>query len=281
MPLVHEGPRGAVRGEGGRKPLKQWKAKDAKPKEPGTRMWVRDCHEVTEVHPGLWLGGEYQSAELAKRAGILVPLAELDGDIWDTGWRGEVLYVPIADGRVLPDDVALDRAGRVAEAIQRGTSVGVFCWGGHGRTGYFAGLVLGLLGVQDPVALLREKYCKKAVETSAQIDALKRLLRVPEEIAAKWEPAGWSAGFGFGYADVLQRGTGGDALWKGLGERDIARCTACRTPLLQAEAERGNLCTDCEAVLRTGALCPECGGEGCFRCDGEGIVWAPAPEGKR
>ncbi len=51
--------------------------------------------------------------------------------------------------------------------------VHVGCVGGHGRTGtVFAALVKVMLGEPDAIAYVRQHYCKKAVETAAQIDFL-------------------------------------------------------------------------------------------------------------
>src|SRR5690606_12330099 len=99
---------------------------------------------------------------------VLVPLDSVSGAIWEEGWRGKVYYVPITDGGVLPDDVAMEKAERVVRWVREGKKVGVFCLGGHGRTGYFAGLVLGLMGVEDPVTFLRRAYCKNSLETKEQ-----------------------------------------------------------------------------------------------------------------
>jgi hypothetical protein len=57
--------------------------------------------------------------------------------------------------------------------------VGLFCQGGHGRTGYVASVVLGKLGYEDPIQFLRSRYCRRAVETDAQIRHIAAVLGKP------------------------------------------------------------------------------------------------------
>ena len=58
--------------------------------------------EMCEIIPGLLLGGVRDAGEMARKgADVLVPLAFLDSGIWQTGFRGEILYYPIPDrGRI-------------------------------------------------------------------------------------------------------------------------------------------------------------------------------------
>lgn len=147
------------------------------------RYGLGPCHEEPkEVVPGLYLGGRYAASDMARMGlEVLVPLADLDGAVWETGWRGEILYVPIEDFGALPQDVLACYANRVADLVRAGRRVGVFCHGGHGRTGYFAAAVLGLLKPEeDPVQYLRQVYCQKAVETEEQLASLVEFLGRPE-----------------------------------------------------------------------------------------------------
>ena len=64
------------------------------------------CHSATEIYPGLILGGVRDVEEIVRLgAQVLVPLDFLRGEVWETGFRGEILYYPVPDGGVLPDDV--------------------------------------------------------------------------------------------------------------------------------------------------------------------------------
>jgi hypothetical protein len=57
-----------------------------------------------------------------------------------------------------------------AEQLHAGKKVHCGCIGGHGRTGtFFAALVSVMLGEKDAIAYVRERYCKKAIESEEQI----------------------------------------------------------------------------------------------------------------
>ncbi len=130
---------------------------------------MHDCHQAMEILPNLIIGGLWNLEQiLAMKPDVLVPLDSLSGYIWETGFRGEILYYPIQDQRILPTDVATRMVGEILERLDAGKRVAVFCIGGHGRTGYAAACVLAARGVQDPVAWLREHYCPFAVETNRQ-----------------------------------------------------------------------------------------------------------------
>lgn len=131
----------------------------------------KNCHHATEVYPDLLLGGLDDVPEMVDLgADVLVPLDHLPADVWSTGFRGEILYCPAPDMGVLPRDV-LDRlVDAVIQRLGHGRAVGIFCLGGHGRTGYVVACVLSRLGVKEPVAYLRRVYCHKAVETARQMD---------------------------------------------------------------------------------------------------------------
>ena len=126
-----------------------------------------------EVIPGLILGSYYTFEEiLFMKPDVLFPLDRAPGYIWKRGFRGEIVYYPITDYDILPDDV-LDRlVDAVVERLRAGKRVGMFCIGGHGRTGYVASCVLHRFGIKRPVYFLRDKYSYKAVETNEQMDSI-------------------------------------------------------------------------------------------------------------
>lgn len=160
------------------------------------------CHKVTEVMPGLFLGKKSQVPIMTDdlHLDVLVPLDSLEGDCWDEGWRGEIFYVPTTDFSVLPRDVAVDKAQQVANMIAAGKRVGIFCIGGHGRTGYFGSLVAGLLGAEDPIALVRT-YCAKTIESAAQIKEIAEILKKPE--LTKYKPPHTTEYAGYGIYDDM------------------------------------------------------------------------------
>ena len=131
-----------------------------------------------EIAPGLILGGINDlDAMLAMRPDVLAPLDRLPGRVWQTGFRGEILYYPITDREVLPDDVLDDLAAALLARIRAGKRVALFCVGGHGRTGYVAACALFLLGVADPMPYLWRNYSASAVETELQMAAVERFCK--------------------------------------------------------------------------------------------------------
>lgn len=131
-----------------------------------------------EIYPGLILGGINDlDAMLRMRPDALVPLDRLPGRVWQTGFRGEILYYPITDGEVLPDDVLDQLIAAIVDRIRADRRVAVFCLGGHGRTGYVATCALFMLGVVEPMPFLWERYSAAAVETELQMAAVSRFCR--------------------------------------------------------------------------------------------------------
>jgi hypothetical protein len=143
---------------------------------------IPPCHQITEIYPGLFIGAKRDALDMANlcKVDILIPLDSIGGNVWDKGWRGEIKYIPITDYDVLPDDLAIGSAVWCIDQLHLGKKIGIFCVGGHGRTGYFVSLILGLLGEEDPIGLLRNKYCEKAVESNTQVKELSILLNHPE-----------------------------------------------------------------------------------------------------
>ena len=133
------------------------------------------CHEITEICPGLLISG-YRDVERMIKMGVdvLVPLDSLTGNVWDTGFRGEILYCPIPDFGVLPDDVLERLVSDITERLDAGKRMGMFCIGGHGRTGYVAACVLKRRSVENPIAYLHRHYCQNAVESDEQREAIAR-----------------------------------------------------------------------------------------------------------
>lgn len=167
-----------------------------------------DCHKVTEVVPNLFLGSYRQVKEMVldKEVEVLVPLNDLDGSVWNYGFRGEILYYPIQDFGVLPDDVMDRLVGDVMKRIEEGKKVGMFCLGGHGRTGYAAACVLGALDYADPIRYLRDNYCGSAVESSSQVE------HIADRLESPWfvdEYAPLEVEYGYAYGMGAYLGTGG------------------------------------------------------------------------
>ena len=137
------------------------------------------CHPATEIIPNFWIGNYSQRLEMLN-CDILVPLDYLDGTIWELGFKGEILYYPIPDYGVLPTDIAIKLAKTIIDKITYDQSVGMFCTGGHGRTGYITAIVLGMMGFNDPIKYLRTNYCRRAIETNEQIAHIAEILNSPQ-----------------------------------------------------------------------------------------------------
>ena len=140
------------------------------------------CHDVTEICRNLFIGGLNSVTEMIteKQVDVLVPLDSLDGNIWDLGFRGEILYYPIRDFGTLPYDVYCDLIDIIYQKLYlENKKVGLFCLGGHGRTGYVACGVLGKLGYADPIAQIRKVYCNSAVESNSQIKQIAKYCNAP------------------------------------------------------------------------------------------------------
>jgi protein-tyrosine phosphatase len=139
------------------------------------------CHEgFYKIADHLFVGKKSQlSQEIIDEFSldVLVPLDSLDGEIWDLGYRGEILYLPIIDFGTLPKDVEKIYAKKIASLLYQGKNVAMFCIGGHGRTGYMSSLVLLELGIKSPIELIRNSYCKHAVETEEQRKAIENYLK--------------------------------------------------------------------------------------------------------
>lgn len=182
---------------------KQWvdatpvKAKSGSSSSKGIVKYVsglgkkKTCHvDPCEVIPGLWLGSYRAESKFLQVCSTIVPLNDAV-DVWSSGWRGDILYVPIRDYKALPDDVLSKYVGIVVEKLTAGEHVGIYCLGGHGRTGYFAAAVLWALGIpqlagKEPIEYLRAHYCKDAVESDEQVMSLVRYTGI-KELSSKYK----------------------------------------------------------------------------------------------
>lgn len=135
-----------------------------------------------ETHPALKVG------DFEVFGGSCITPIVKDADIYigfDSGMRltnasypwnsskVEVLFY-IADGTAPAQaDEFKKMVAWAAEQIILGKKVHAGCIGGHGRTGTFlAALVAHMTGNEDAITYVRENYCKKAVESSTQVDFL-------------------------------------------------------------------------------------------------------------
>lgn len=148
------------------------------------------CHNgFVEVVNGLFVGSRHDlKDEIIEKIDILVPLNDLDGDIWEKGFKGKIDYIPIEDYHILPYECEKMLATRVAGYVKDGLKVAIFCLGGHGRTGYFASLVLHELGIKNPVGFLKKNYCNNVVESKAQYQAIAEYTNDKNVVDEYYEP---------------------------------------------------------------------------------------------
>ena len=133
--------------------------------------------EAKEIVPGLLLGGLKELRLILDwKPDVLFPLDRLPGWIWEEGFRGEIVYYPIPDYDILPDDVLEKLVETVLDRLHAGRRTALFCAGGHGRTGYAAACVLYRLGIENPIAFLRRNYSPFAVESEEQERAVERFI---------------------------------------------------------------------------------------------------------
>lgn len=172
------------------------------------------CHKVTEIYPNFYLCNINQVKEMVREheIDILVPLDHVDGYIWDL-FEGEIHYWPIEDMSSLPSHILKRAVNDIIYCIRRGKKVGMFCLGGHGRTGYLAACVLGKLGVEDPVQHIHNKYCINAIETYGQYKSIANFLDNPD-LLNHYTPTEYDIfGYGYGYGWNYPSSKWGNDTW--------------------------------------------------------------------
>lgn len=172
---------------------KDWGDND--PGKPGsTSSWAKDkwgsgttyesCH-VT--HPPLKFTDKETGKEIEIFGGSCINPKVPDANIYMGFDRGmqitarafpwnpgvEVLF-PIPDMGVPPSIGQFQKMVHwTAEQLREGKKIHCGCIGGHGRTGmFFAALVKHMTGDEDATTYVRTHYCKKVVESKAQVDWL-------------------------------------------------------------------------------------------------------------
>ena len=132
----------------------------------------------------------------------------------------------------------------------------IHCIGGHGRTGTALVVLAALSGAvkKDPVAWLRKFYCKKVVETEAQIKYIKSLgIKTNVEIKA-WVPT--HAGWFYQEQYELTKGENLKALPITTSLEALYKCLLCarkkrHIDLHQTFMDMTGFCWDCHQATRT------------------------------
>jgi len=122
------------------------------------------------------------------------------------------VYFPISDGSVPKDVVEFQRMIEwLAGQLDLGRSLHVGCIGGHGRTGLLlAALFSRVHGGTNAGVWVREHYCKRAIETEAQVRFLKEKYGIAEIAPAKGD---WSSPMVEGYTRSVFTPVHGRSIW--------------------------------------------------------------------
>lgn len=127
---------------------------------------------------GVYLGGAMYRPKIdLSQYDLAISFLELDSRFLRTvgsmGTSVTIRRYPIPDFGGVPNDWP-EFIKETIEELRSGKKVLGFCLGGHGRTGTFLASLIALLepSVFDPIAEARSRYCEKAVETKAQMEAV-------------------------------------------------------------------------------------------------------------
>lgn len=155
---------------------------------PDTRKSVKRCHHS---HPALKIGGGVieggACGDPNLKADYLILLDDFQRGIFLPPWEGRFqIRFPIRDGDA-PDPKKLDKlVDWIGGELAKGKKFHIGCFAGHGRTGtVLAAIVAKVHGEPDAIKWLRKNYCKKAVESHAQVDMLVKHFGVKKAAPSK------------------------------------------------------------------------------------------------
>ena len=147
----------------------------------GTSMSTRcyESHPVLKIGKGKLYGGSASHPKVTD-ADIYVALQSgstsgKQSDPWEAQNVVEVRYS--IDDMDAPKNVTRFKKmiTWLCNQLQKGKTVHVGCIGGHGRTGtVLSAIVAEGAGKKDAIQWVREHYCKKAVESTSQVEFLKK-----------------------------------------------------------------------------------------------------------
>ncbi len=131
---------------------------------------------------------KYVTPNMLSNFDIVCPLTDFGGGVNYNEFCGVILWIPIKD-MTAPNHLRLRaNAQRIVELMKAGNTVALWCIGSHGRTGTVLATCIGLCEPDiDPIDAVRERHCKKAVETQSQCEAVFKALG--RELPEKWKPA--------------------------------------------------------------------------------------------
>lgn len=140
-----------------------------------THVRCADSHPPLKMGNG-WLHGGSCYQPNTDEADVLIGLdtgMQKTSQSWPWTKGVEFLY-PISDMQAPVNPKSFDKLiNWMVQQLEDGKRVHVGCIGGHGRTGtVIAAIVKVMLGEEDAIMWVRKHYCKKAVESAAQINFL-------------------------------------------------------------------------------------------------------------
>lgn len=157
----------------------------------GNAGYVRCTHR----HPPLKMPG----TDLVIYGGSCIDPAVKDAEVYvgfDSGMRwterhypwkkGDEVLFKIQDMNI-PDKPEEFRklVGWVKKQLDDGRKVHCGCIGGHGRTGTFLAALVSEYGEPDAIKYVRDNYCEKAVESTAQVNFLHEQFNIVKAQGAK------------------------------------------------------------------------------------------------
>ena len=160
-------------------------------KKGKVKAYARTCwpHPLLEIKPGMPpIAGSACGSPVVTDYDIYIGFDRMDVTDRALPWMpGMEIAFPIPD---MGTPKSPENFGKLVdwtlEQMEGGAKVHAGCIGGHGRTGmFFAALVAAATGRKDAITYVRENYCKKACETSAQIDYLVKRFGVNSVKASK------------------------------------------------------------------------------------------------
>jgi len=150
--------------------------------------------EAVKVGPyTVYAGGmQYFQPGDSARFSLLVPLTS--GRMpFDFGGRYKILAAPLVDFGGVPKKWG-SFIQVVVNELDSDETILAFCEGSHGRTGCFLGSLIALLEskkeIPDPIAAVRQRHCRHAVETLAQAEAIFAIRgdELPAHYAEEFKP---------------------------------------------------------------------------------------------
>jgi len=184
-------------------------------------MEILAAYKVCSSHPALRIEGKGKitggrSEKQACKADLWVMLDNMPIDIsvkcLDTEGKftkvhhSRIIYFPIPDREIPKDQVLfLKILAEIDKYIEEGKHVHISCIGGHGRTGMVIAAYIGkYCKYENPVELVRERYCKNAVETYEQHKLIHSICGLPNPSKKEYETSAVIYS-GYGYSGFYSR----------------------------------------------------------------------------